>query len=353
MAIIVNGNEIVLTGTVGGYYWLEDGFSAAEVYMALMMIGDDQPVVVRINSGGGAASEGAAIYSFLAAHKGGVDVVIEGWAASAASVLAMAGRTVTMMPGAVMMIHDPRNSVFDADVLDMQRLIDQLNAIADASAEIYALKTKKTAVEMRELMRVETWMTGPQAVEAGFADKIGAANDNPEPVAYAIQSYLRVPDQITSIATARGWKPRESKPAALAAQNSQTQENPMTDKERADALAAELAALKTTSTAEADELAKLRSDKAERERTDAILALPEASGRETVAKALAATAGMTVDSAKAVLAATPKADAVNDDANELERRRLNGAGLSGKPLSTASAGTTVANMQKLLKKGTA
>jgi len=331
MACIVNGNEIVLTGTVGGYYWEEDGFSSADVFMALLAVGRNADVIVRVNSGGGAASEGAAIHSALANHGGRVDVVVEGWAASAASLLAMAGKTVTMSLGATMMIHDPAGITF-GDVAEHVKKINQLNAIGDAAAEIYAKKTGKSVEEMRTVMKTERWLTGQEAVSEGFADRIGVADATAdiEPITFAIETYKHVPERIASIATARGWKPRATKPAVSAAPPSQTQENPMTDKERADQLANELAALQSASKTNADALAALQAEKDERDRKDAIMALPEVAGRETLATALAGTAGMTPDAAKTILLTLPKAAAGNapDEVAELERRRLNGSGLN-------------------------
>lgn len=138
----------------------------------------------------------------------------------------------------------------------------------------------------------------------------------------------------------------------------------MTDKERADALAAELAALKATATADAAALADLKAKAADRERQDAIMALPEAEGREATAKALAAAAGMTAEVAKGILASAPKASAAveNEDDEQpdpkaYEARRAAGAGLNSTGKSNAPGAATaqakgveraVANMKKLL-----
>ncbi|NKJ79642.1 head maturation protease, ClpP-related [Rhizobium leguminosarum] len=338
MTAIVNGNEIVLTGTVGGYYWGEDGFSSADVFMALLVVGHDQDVVIRVNSGGGAASEGAAIHSILSRHGGKVDVVIEGWAASAASVLAMAGHTITMAVGAVMMIHEP-SQITLGDTVDHQRTISQLNAIGDASAEIYALRTGKTAAEMRQLMKVETWMTGQQAVDAGFADRVSAANDNPEPIAFAIQSYSNVPQNIAAMAAARGWQPRANNRAS---HQSTTKSNRRKD-------------LSVTTKTNAELFEQATQEVAARMK--AIMRADEAQGREKMAEYLAYETTMTAEEAVALLRVAPKAteDEEDDPFKQLERRRLggaensrtNGAGLSGSSHSAKSAGPNlVANMKR-------
>lgn len=107
MAVIVNGTEIVLTGTVGGAaWWDEDYFTHADVIGALAQVGREADITVRVNSGGGVASEGAAIHAAFAAHKGTVEMIVEGWAASAASLFVMAGDKVTMRRGAFLTARD-------------------------------------------------------------------------------------------------------------------------------------------------------------------------------------------------------------------------------------------------------
>lgn len=233
MAVMINDNEIVLSGTVGEMF-LEDGFTASDVITALAAIGRDREITVRLNSGGGIATEGAAIHSALAQHKGGVNIIVEGVAASAASLIAMAGDTIAMRPGSVLMIHDPAGFTM-GDAAAHAKTIDALNALGDAYAGVYADKTGKSVEDMRELMRAETWMTAAQAVEAGFADALAADNDNEddeyEPAAFAYGMYARAPSKFVALANARGWKARAMM-AAPAAQPRQ-QEITMTDEAQA------------------------------------------------------------------------------------------------------------------------
>lgn len=221
MAVIVDGSEIVLSGMVGGSsagdsFFAPDGFSSGDVISALAEVGREANIVLRLNSGGGIATEGAAIHSALAQHKGTVQVVVEGIAASAASVIAMAADTLTMTPGSVMMIHDPAGMTF-GDAAAHEQTIKALNALGDAYAGIYADRTGKTPDEMRKMMRAETWMTAEEAIALGFADGPAAANDNPpEPTAFAYQIYARAPRQLVAMAEAKGWKPRVSFAASAA-----------------------------------------------------------------------------------------------------------------------------------------
>lgn len=217
MACTVNGNEIVLTGTVGRIWWDEDCFTFGDVLAALAQVGRGRDVRVRLNSGGGLATEGAAIHSALSLHSGSVEVVIEGWAASAAGLLAMAGDTVVMRPGAILMIHDP--SGFTWGTAEEQRSsADALDALGDAYAQIYASKTGKTVAEMRALMKREVWLGPDDAVAQGFADRAdGATNDNDKPIQPAAfggwHRYAHTPERITAMATAGGW-PSRLPPAA-------------------------------------------------------------------------------------------------------------------------------------------
>lgn len=237
MGIKINGGEIILSGMVGGdaeadgWLFSTDGFRASDVIQALADLGRDANVVVHLNSGGGIATEGAAIHAALSQHKGTVQVIVEGVAASAASLLAMAADTLIMAPGSVMMVHDPAGLTFGT-AADHAKTQEALNTLGDAYAGIYADRTGKSVEEMRAVMQAETWMTGPAAVEAGFADAVTTPdNDNQaeevEPAAFAYGTYAHAPRHLVAMAEARGWRPR----AILAASPPPQQEHEMTTKE--------------------------------------------------------------------------------------------------------------------------
>lgn len=209
MACIVSGNEIILTGTVGGggWWWDEDCFCHSDVITALAQVGRDADITVRVNSGGGIATEGAAIHAAFAQHKGKVGMVVEGWAASAASLFIMAGTTITMRPGALLMIHDPSSSMW-GPAAEHRRCADALDVMANTFAQVYADRTGKTPEEMRAVMRAETWLGPVEAVAQGFADAANASNDNTEiePVAFSgVSAYMRAPERIVVLAKAKGW----------------------------------------------------------------------------------------------------------------------------------------------------
>lgn len=351
MSAILDGGKLRLSGYVGDYYF-EDGFTSSDVVLALAQIDDDAELEVFLNSAGGIASEGAAIHALFAGRAGVTNVTIEGVAASAASLLAMAGDTVTMAAGAIMMIHDPQNVTF-GDSAAHAKTILELEAFATAYARVYAAKSGKTADECREIMKAETWFSPEDAVAAGFADATVQTKAKAV-AAFDYRIYEHAPTSLKTLAAKKNWHlPVASAPAASAAQPSQTgDETLMTDKERADQLAAENAQLKA-------DLAKTTASatdavKADRDRRVAIIALPEAKGREALAEHLFAK-GDSVDDAKATLSASPKAaeEPVVDDAVTLEARRLNGEGLNGKPATTSlkpPATSMVDNMRKILGK---
>lgn len=201
MDVLVDG-EILLFGTVGDFFW-GDGFTALDVIDALSRIGRGNDVTVRLNSGGGIATEGVAIFNALKAHRGAVDIVVEAIAASAASLIAMAGETVTMRTGAVMMIHDP-SAITIGTSADHEKSVEALEALASGYADIYAEKSGKTAKQTRVDMKAETWLTAAEAVNQGYADEVDSAAA-PEPTAFDFRIYQKPPERLAALAAAKGW----------------------------------------------------------------------------------------------------------------------------------------------------
>jgi ATP-dependent Clp protease protease subunit len=162
-------NELVIYGDIGESFW-GDSVTASDVKRMLDdMTGD---LTVRINSPGGSVFDGFAIYNLLRAHDGSVTVYVDGLAASAASVIAMAGNEVVMGAASMMMIHDPWTmSIGDAN--EMRKTADTLDKIRDSIVDAYA--TKAVDIEREEIatmMAQETWMTASEAQEFGFANKL-------------------------------------------------------------------------------------------------------------------------------------------------------------------------------------
>lgn len=285
MNVLVDG-KIVLHGTVGDFYW-DPGFTARDVIEALASLGRSADVTVRINSGGGIAWEGVAIYNALTAHTGKVICEIEGVAASAASIIAMAGDEVIMRAGSLMMIHDPA-LITVGDAADHQKSIEVLHKLGDQLAGIYADKTGSAPDAIRDLMKEETWMTADEAVTLKFADKTDQAAAT-EATAFDYRVYAQAPEQLTALAQARQWNRRKEK------------DDTMT-KPAAAAPGAPAPAAPAPINA-ADERA------AERKRIATITNSDEAKGREDMAQHLAHDTDMSAEAAVALLSKAPKAEA--------------------------------------------
>ncbi len=118
----------------------------------------------------------AQIYNMLMDYKGNVTVKIDGIAASAASVIAMAGTKVCVSPVSMMMIHNPATIAF-GDSIEMQKAIEMLASVKDSIINAYEIKTGLSRAKLSHLMDAETWMDANKAVELGFADEIMKRSD--------------------------------------------------------------------------------------------------------------------------------------------------------------------------------
>lgn len=169
--------ELTIYGEIGPSWWGPDVISAASVERELRDFPSASKINVRINSPGGVVTEGHAIYSLLTQHPARVVVTVDGLAASAASVIAMAGNEIRMSIAALMMIHNPWGIAFgEAD--DMRREAMVLDKMAGVIADIYAQRTGQSNEQVLQMMSAETWFTADEAVEQGFAT---AVLKNPEP----------------------------------------------------------------------------------------------------------------------------------------------------------------------------
>ena len=145
------------------------------------MLSGSGDITVWINSPGGDCVAAAQIYNMLMDYKGNVTVKIDGIAASAASVIAMAGTEVLMSPVSTMMIHNPA-TVAMGDHNEMQKAIEMLNEVKESIINAYEIKTGLSRAKLSHLMDSETWMNANKAVELGFADGIiSRENPNTEP----------------------------------------------------------------------------------------------------------------------------------------------------------------------------
>jgi ATP-dependent protease ClpP protease subunit len=163
-------NTISIYDVIGEDLWSGNGFTAKRASAALRSIGKN-PVTVRINSPGGDMFEGIAIYNLLREHPAKVTVDVMGWAASAASIIAMAGDEIRMGLGTFMMVHNAWGMVV-GNRHDMRDAADLFETFDGAIADIYAARASIDRKAIEKLMDAETFMGPTEAVEKGFADSI-------------------------------------------------------------------------------------------------------------------------------------------------------------------------------------
>ena len=158
-----------LNGTIAEESWFDDDVTP-KLFEDELFSGEGD-VTVWINSPGGDCVAAAQIYNMLKEYNGNVTVKIDGIAASAASVIAMAGTTVLMSPVSMLMIHNPATFAF-GDAGDMKKAIEMLGEVKESIINAYELKTGMSRAKISHLMDSETWMNATKAVELGFADDI-------------------------------------------------------------------------------------------------------------------------------------------------------------------------------------
>lgn len=164
-----SGRTLRIEGQIADETWFGDEVTP-QVFKNDLHAGSGD-ITLWINSPGGDVFAAAQIYNMLMDYKGDVHVVIDGLAASAASVIAMAGTTVSMSPVAMMMIHNPW-TVAQGEAKDMQKVIEMLGEIKESIINAYELRTGLSRTKLSHLMDSESWFNAKKAVELGFADKI-------------------------------------------------------------------------------------------------------------------------------------------------------------------------------------
>jgi ATP-dependent protease ClpP protease subunit len=181
MAPVAAGTDdttISMFDVIGEDFWTGSGVTAKRISAALRSIGD-QDVTVKINSPGGDMFEGIAIYNLLRAHKAKVTIEVLGWAASAASIIAMAGDEIRMGLGTFMMVHNAWGVVV-GNRHDMRDAADLFDGFDSAIADIYEARTGMKRANIEALMDAETFMGPSQAVKNGFADIVDDGIEQPE-----------------------------------------------------------------------------------------------------------------------------------------------------------------------------
>ena len=165
---------LFLNGTIAEESWFDDDVTPA-LFKDELNAGTGD-ITLWINSPGGDCVAAAQIYNMLSEYPGKVTVKIDGIAASAASVIAMAGNDVQMSPVSMMMIHNPATIAW-GDHTEMKKALELLDAVKESIINAYVLKTGQSRAKLSHLMDAETWMDANKAVELGFADGILYENE--------------------------------------------------------------------------------------------------------------------------------------------------------------------------------
>lgn len=173
-------------GTIAEESWFDDDITP-RMFKEELFSGSG-PVTIWLNSPGGDCIAASQIYSMLMDYREPVTVKIDGIAASAASVIAMAGTKVLMAPTSLMMIHNPATAAF-GDHADMEKAIEMLNEVKESIINAYEIRTGLSHAQLSHMMDDTTWMNAKKAIELGFADDV--LSDEKiliEPVAFSFSS---------------------------------------------------------------------------------------------------------------------------------------------------------------------
>lgn len=191
--------ELALSGVVGV------DFDAETVSDALAL--RSGPIRINLNSGGGIAFDGTAIHSVLSDYRGHKTIIVQGIAASAASVIMMAGDRIEMSAGSVLMIHDPSQDItsYRGTSEEHRRVADSLDKISDAVAQIYAQRSGKPISEIRQIMAAESWFTPEEAVAAGFADVASSDGEQSAPAEFDYRAYAHSPYNLIQMSVEHDW----------------------------------------------------------------------------------------------------------------------------------------------------
>ncbi|WP_353641330.1 head maturation protease, ClpP-related [Mesorhizobium sp. WSM2239] len=173
-----NDTTISMYDVIGEDWWTGGGVTAKRVSAVLRSIGN-KDVTVKINSPGGDMFEGIAIYNLLRGHQAKVTVEVMGWAASAASIIAMAGDEIRMGLGTFMMVHNAWGIVI-GNRHDMREAATLFDGFDGAIADIYEARTGMKRADIAKLMDAETFMGPSEAVKNGFADIVDDGISAPE-----------------------------------------------------------------------------------------------------------------------------------------------------------------------------
>jgi ATP-dependent Clp protease protease subunit len=190
--------ELELYGWISEYSWFEDEITPKMFKDDLNRYGKGGPVTVRIHSGGGDVFAASVMRAILLDYPGPVKVKIDGLCASAATIVAMAGKRIMMQESAYMMIHDP-STVVMGNIETLKAVLDELKVCKAGIVDAYASRTGLERGKLERMMTDETWMTAREAREMGFVDEVisGPVSQTASAViTNSLSRYVHVPEAL-------------------------------------------------------------------------------------------------------------------------------------------------------------
>jgi ATP-dependent Clp endopeptidase proteolytic subunit ClpP len=191
--------DLMLYGDIGAW-----GISANQFARDLKALGDVSQINLHVHSPGGDVFEGMAMYNLLKNHPAYVEGTVDGLAASMGSVVLMAADKIRIPANAMVMVHKPWG-IQGGDADEMRRYADLLDKVEDSLVAAYTSKTGKSADEVKALLAAETWMTGAEAVELGFADELVESMDTFAKLnSQRMQDFQKMPESLKNLFDPRG-----------------------------------------------------------------------------------------------------------------------------------------------------
>lgn len=203
--------SISILEPIGADFWTGEGMTAKRMAGILRSVGADKDVVVNLNTPGGDLLEGVAIYNLLREHKGRVTMKVLGIAASAGSVIAMAGDEIQIARAGFFMIHNTWVAVL-GNRNDLRDIADRLEPFDLAMADIYTARTGLESKAVQKKMDAETWINGSAAVDEGWADSLLPADQVQENKAAKAE---REAPYLVDMALAKAGMPRSERRSLL------------------------------------------------------------------------------------------------------------------------------------------
>lgn len=198
---------------IGTSFWAE-GITAKGIAAELSNAGKIDSITLRINSPGGDVFEGLAIFNLIRTQGVPVTVMVDGVAASAASIIAMAGDRIAMADNSLLMIHNAW-TVAIGDARDLRKTADTLDTVSGALAETYVNRSGQSPEDVRAMMDAETWLTASTALEKGFATEIIETKKEDAAAAMALAASFNLSGRFASLPEALAAPPAGANPAPV------------------------------------------------------------------------------------------------------------------------------------------